>query len=69
MDGRGHLAKDRRENMSLSTRLVAFGNPLLDIIVSDGDDSKIIEKYKLEKNVAQEVDTINIGFFDEVMRR
>ena len=69
MDGRGHLAKDRRENMALATRLVAFGNPLLDIIVSDGDDSKIIEKYKLEKNVAQEVDTIKMGFFDEVMRR
>ena len=49
-------------------RLSAFGNPLVDIIVSD-EDGEMTEKYKMEANVAQEMDTIELGIFYEIMSR
>jgi len=41
----------------------AFGNPLLDIIVSD-EDGDIVKTFGLQKDIAQEVDTLGIGLFD-----
>ena len=49
-------------------RLSAFGNPLVDIIASD-EDGEMTEKYKMEANVAQEMDTIELGIFHEIMSR
>ena len=48
--------------------LAAFGNPLLDIIVDDvsGD---LVRRFKLESNVAQEMDTKGSGLCDEVLKR
>ena len=48
--------------------LAAFGNPLLDIIVEDvsGD---LVKRFKLECNVAQEVDTKGSGLSDEVLKK
>ena len=48
--------------------LASFGNPLLDIIISD-EDGEIVSKYDLVKNVAQEVDTINTGLYEDVVSR
>jgi len=41
----------------------AFGNPLLDIIVSD-EDGQIVDKFELKKDIAQEVDTHGLGLFE-----
>ena len=48
--------------------LAAFGNPLLDIIVDDvsGD---LVRRFKLESNVAQEMDTKGSGLCDQVLER
>ena len=48
--------------------LAAFGNPLLDIIVDDvsGD---LVRRFKLESNVAQEMDTKGSGLCDQVLQR
>ena len=48
--------------------LAAFGNPLLDIIVDDvsGD---LVRRFKLESNVAQEMDTKGSGLCDQVLKR
>ena len=48
--------------------LASFGNPLLDIIISD-EDGEIVSKYDLVKNVAQEIDTISTGLYDDVVSR
>lgn len=47
--------------------VAAFGNPLLDIIV-DVSDTSLVDKYKLQKNIAQEVDTVKSGFYEDVMK-
>jgi len=47
--------------------VAAFGNPLLDIIV-DVEDSHLVDKYNLQANIAQEVDTVNTGFYEDVMK-
>ena len=49
-------------------KLAAFGNPLVDIIVSD-QGGELTEGYNLLVNVAQEVDTIQSGIFQEVSSR
>ena len=48
--------------------LAAFGNPLLDIIVSD-DASELVERFSLEKDVAQEIDTHETGLYAKVMEK
>ena len=48
--------------------VASFGNPLLDIIISD-EDGEIVSKYDLVKNVAQEIDTISTGLYDDVVSR
>ena len=48
--------------------LAAFGNPLLDIIVSD-DAGELVERFNLEKDVAQEVDTHASGLYARVMEK
>ena len=48
--------------------LAAFGNPLLDIIVEDiGGD--LVKRFKLDRNVAQEVDTKASGLSDEILKK
>ena len=47
--------------------VAAFGNPLLDIIV-DVEDNSLVDKYNLQKNIAQEVDTVTSGFYEDVMK-
>jgi len=51
-----------------SPKLVSFGNPLLDIIVEEQWASKLTEKHKFQKNIAQEVDTIAEGIYEEVVK-
>ena len=48
--------------------LACFGNPLLDIIVSD-EAGDLVQGFMLERNVAQEVDTLASGLYEEVMTR
>ena len=48
--------------------LAAFGNPLLDIIVSD-DTGEMVEEFNLEKDIAQEVDTHGSGLYSQVMEK
>ena len=48
--------------------LASFGNPLLDIIVHD-EDGTVVDKYGLEKNVAQEMDTDKTGLYEDVISR
>ena len=47
--------------------LAAFGNPLLDIIVED-KNGHLVEKFNLNKNIAQEIDTIETGLYAEVIK-
>ena len=49
-------------------KLSAFGNPLVDIIVRD-EDGEMTEKYKMEANIAQEMDTVELGIFQEITSR
>ena len=46
--------------------LAALGNPLLDIIVRD-EEERLVRSHSLERNVAQEVDTLATGLYDEVL--
>ena len=46
--------------------LAALGNPLLDIIVRD-EEERLVRSHNLERNVAQEVDTLATGLYDEVL--
>ena len=46
----------------------AFGNPLLDIIVND-EDGAIVDTFGLQPDIAQEVDTIDIGLLDIVKEK
>eukprot|EP00092_Neocalanus_flemingeri_P013201 GFUD01014228.1.p1 GENE.GFUD01014228.1~~GFUD01014228.1.p1 ORF type:complete len:406 (+),score=85.44 GFUD01014228.1:369-1586(+) len=48
--------------------LAAFGNPLLDIIVTD-EAGELVEKFNLEKDVAQEIDTYGTGLYEKVMEK
>ena len=48
--------------------LAAFGNPLLDIIVND-EDGELVERFNLEKDVAQEIDTHETGLYEKVMEK
>ena len=48
--------------------LAAFGNPLLDIIVPD-EEGSLVERFSLVKDIAQEVDTVSVGLYDEVTKR
>ena len=49
-------------------KLAAFGNPLVDIIVSD-EGGEVTEKYNLHLNVAQEMDTVQTGILQEISAR
>ena len=49
-------------------KLSAFGNPLVDMIVSD-EDGGLTDKYHLEANIAQEMDTMQSGLLQEVTAR
>ncbi len=46
---------------------LAFGNPLLDIVtpVTSGEESRLVDKFGLRKDVGQEMDTA--GLLEEVM--
>ena len=46
--------------------LAALGNPLLDLIVRD-EEERLVRSHSLERNVAQEVDTLATGLYDEVL--
>ena len=46
--------------------LAALGNPLLDIIVRD-EEERLVRSHNLERKVAQEVDTLATGLYDEVL--
>eukprot|EP00090_Calanus_glacialis_P006280 TRINITY_DN14904_c0_g1_i1.p1 TRINITY_DN14904_c0_g1~~TRINITY_DN14904_c0_g1_i1.p1 ORF type:complete len:404 (-),score=98.40 TRINITY_DN14904_c0_g1_i1:69-1280(-) len=48
--------------------LAAFGNPLLDIIVND-EAGELVERFNLEKGVAQEIDTHETGLYDKVIEK
>jgi len=48
--------------------LAAFGNPLLDIIVGD-ETGEVVNMFGLEKDIAQEVDTIGSGLFELATQR
>ena len=45
--------------------IAAFGNPLLDIIVSD-EAGEMVQRLGLEADIAQEVDTLELGLLDMV---
>ena len=53
---------------SKRAKLAAFGNPLVDIIVSD-EGGEVTEKYNLQINVAQEMDTVQSGILQEISAR
>ena len=40
--------------------LAAFGNPLLDIIVPD-EEGHLVDTFRLQRDIAQEVDTLELG--------
>ena len=48
--------------------LAAFGNPLLDIIVPD-EDGCLVETFNLQRDIAQEVDTLAIGLYEKASQR
>ena len=48
--------------------IAAFGNPLLDIIVSD-EAGEIVKRLGLEADIAQEVDTLELGLLDMVREK
>ena len=43
--------------------LAAFGNPLLDIIVPD-EEGHLVDTFRLQRDIAQEVDTVEIGLYE-----
>ena len=45
--------------------LAAFGNPLLDIILPD-EEGQLVDTFRLQRDIAQEVDTVAIGLYDRV---
>ena len=45
--------------------IAAFGNPLLDIIVGD-EAGELVERFGLEADIAQEVDTLELGLLDTI---
>ena len=51
-----------------TTVLAAFGNPLLDIIVNDSEGA-LVDRFCLEREIAQEVDTHGIGLYETVTKR
>ena len=53
---------------SKRAKLAAFGNPLVDMIVSD-EGGEVTEKYNLQLNVAQEMDTVQTGILQEITAR
>ena len=48
--------------------LAAFGNPLLDIIVPD-QEGLLVETFGLQRDIAQEVDTLELGLLDMVREK
>lgn len=48
--------------------IAAFGNPLLDIIVSD-EAGELVQRLGLEADIAQEVDTLELGLLDMVREK
>ena len=48
--------------------IAAFGNPLLDIIVSD-EAGEMVQRLGLEADIAQEVDTLELGLLDMVREK
>ena len=48
--------------------IAAFGNPLLDIIVSD-EVGEMVQRFGLEADIAQEVDTLELGLLDMVREK
>ena len=53
---------------SKRAKLAAFGNPLVDMIVSD-EEGELTEKYNLQLHVAQEMDTVQSGILQEITNR
>ena len=53
---------------SKRAKLAAFGNPLVDMIVVDVG-GLVTEKYNLQLNVAQEMDTVQSGILQEITER
>ena len=53
---------------SKRAKLAAFGNPLVDMIVSD-EEGELTEKYNLQLHVAQEMDTVQSGILQEITDR
>ena len=53
---------------SKRAKLAAFGNPLVDMIVVD-EGGLVTEKYNLQLNVAQEMDTVQSGILQEITER
>ena len=53
---------------SKRAKLAAFGNPLVDMIVSD-EEGELTEKYNLQLHVAQEMDTVESGILQEITDR
>ena len=53
---------------SKRAKLAAFGNPLVDMIVSD-EGGEVTEKYNLQLNVAQEMDTVQTGILQDITDR
>ena len=47
--------------------LAAFGNPLLDIILPD-QEGRLVDTFGLQRDIAQEVDTVAIGLYEQVSR-
>jgi len=45
--------------------LAAFGNPLLDIILPD-EEGQLVDTFRLQRDIAQEVDTVAIGLYERV---
>ena len=45
--------------------LLGVGNPLLDIIVGD-EAGELVERFGLEADIAQEVDTLELGLLDTI---
>ena len=48
--------------------LAAFGNPLLDIILPD-EEGNLVDTFGLQRDIAQEVDTVEIGLYERVSQQ
>ena len=62
------MAEEEVSRQPLQPALAAFGNPLLDIIVSD-EAGQLVQQFDLARDVAQEFDTVGTGLFAQAMER